>query len=130
MAPLLAVLRGFLLLALLWAGSVAPGTMPARGADGAPAFVLCTGEGERLVVLDAEGRPVPVEAPGERGGHPPPCAFAALPLPLVPERGLLWRLPDGRAVAAESVAPPVLPVPGPRPEGAHRPRGPPAVRSA
>ncbi len=101
--------------------------MPARGADGGLAFVLCTGEGEVLVMLGPDGAPVPVE---DGGGEPhpgTPCPFAAAPAPAPPPPGLLWALPDGTAVAAE--APPAPPAPAPLrlALARHLPRGPPAA---
>ncbi|EPX84633.1 hypothetical protein ruthe_01992 [Rubellimicrobium thermophilum DSM 16684] len=122
-------LRLVLALALLWAGSIAPGVMPGRGADGSPAFVLCTEDGERLVVLDAAGRPVPA-APdhGPQDRHAPGiCAFAALTGPALPAGGAHWTLPAMPPAMTVRAVLPARPAFSDPAGDAHRPRGPPTV---
>jgi Protein of unknown function (DUF2946) len=76
-----------LALAAMMVRAVLPaGWMPSSQglASGAP-IVICTQTGEKHIVLDAHGKPVPAEQQDENPSHPP-CAFAAaaaLSLPTV-----------------------------------------------
>ncbi|MFM2042913.1 MAG: hypothetical protein RLY86_1489 [Pseudomonadota bacterium] len=78
---------GILLVVMFVRALIPAGFMPdAEAASrGGFALVICTGMGERTILVDADGLPLQESDPGNTGIPPSPlCAFAGLPLALVP----------------------------------------------
>ncbi|HQY45275.1 MAG TPA: DUF2946 family protein [Paracoccaceae bacterium] len=74
--PLLTlVARQIALIAVLVWAILPPGLMPVRGADGMPAFALCSGAGPILMVMGADGDLHPA-GPEKNGHEKQPCPFA------------------------------------------------------
>jgi len=119
----------FALAAMILRAVVPTGWMPgAQVLSGGVPIVVCTLTGEKHIVLDAGGQPVPSDRQHESGGDQAPCAFAAVaslapPVAAVAFIPILIESPPAASAAR-------IEVPRPAPKTAWQSRAPPRELSA